>query len=81
MPSAGEKTLKFLLDLCIVEGKLHPIGEKGWYNRNNYRAFFDQQPIDSSSIVQALLTAYRITKNKEYYFLITTRSKGSICYV
>lgn len=63
----AKKTFDFLLDLSIVNEKLYPIGENGWYKRNNKRAFFDQQPIDASSTVQALLTAFRITKNKEYY--------------
>jgi len=63
----GKDSLKFLSDLCIINEKLNPIGEKGWYNRDDKRAFFDQQPIDASSMVQAFLTAYTITKNPDYY--------------
>jgi len=63
----AEKTLNFLSDLCIIENKLYPIGQNGWYNRSNNRAFFDQQPLDASAMVQTFLIAYEITKNKEYY--------------
>ena len=51
----------------IIDGKLHPIGQNGWYNRNRERAFFDQQPLDASSIVQTYLVAYKITKKQEHY--------------
>jgi glycosyltransferase involved in cell wall biosynthesis len=63
----AESSLKFLSDLCIIKGKLHPIGQNGWYNRRDRRAFFDQQPIDSSTMVQTYLTAYEITKKEDYY--------------
>jgi len=63
----AEKTLNFLSDLYIVDGKLSPIGQNGWYNRHDKRAFFDQQPSDASSLVQAFLTAYKVTKNPDYY--------------
>ena len=63
----AEKTFNFLSNLCIVEGKLSPIGQNGWYNRNGKRAFFDQQPVDVSSMVQTFLIANSITKNKDYY--------------
>jgi glycosyltransferase involved in cell wall biosynthesis len=63
----AEKTLRFLTDICIIDKKLSPIGQNGWYSRDNKRAFFDQQPIDASSMVQAYLVAYLVTKNSEYY--------------
>ena len=63
----SEKTLEFLSDILFVDGKLSPVGQKGWCNRNGERAFFDQQPIDASAMVQSYLTAYKITKDKEYY--------------
>jgi hypothetical protein len=30
------------------------------------RAYFDQQPLEASSMVQALTLAYELTDNKEY---------------
>ncbi|MFH1308031.1 MAG: glycosyltransferase [archaeon] len=63
----AEKTLNFLSDVLFINGKLAPIGQNGWYKRSSERAFFDQQPIDASNMVQTYLVAYNITKNKEYY--------------
>jgi hypothetical protein len=63
----AEKTLKFLTNLVFFKDELSPIGQNGWYNRNGVRSFFDQQPIDASSMVQTYLTAYAITKKDDYY--------------
>ncbi|MEM4625201.1 MAG: glycosyltransferase [Candidatus Pacearchaeota archaeon] len=63
----AEESLNFLIDLTIIDGKLYPIGENGWYIRNNQRAFFDQQPIDASSMAQTLLVANKVTGKKDYY--------------
>jgi glycosyltransferase involved in cell wall biosynthesis len=63
----AEKSLKFLTNIVFFKDELSPIGQNGWYNRNGVRSFFDQQPIDASSMVQTYLTAYAITKNEEYY--------------
>lgn len=63
----AKKSLGFLSGLCIVNGKLQPIGQNGWYNRGNRRAFFDQQPVDAFALVQAFIEAYRTTKDRSYY--------------
>ena len=63
----AEKTLDFLSNIVFINDELSPIGQMGWCNRNGKRAFFDQQPIDASSMVQTYLTAYSITKDKKYY--------------
>ncbi len=63
----AEKSLKFLTNLVFVKDILYPIGQNGWYNRNGIRSFFDQQPIDASSMVQTYLTAYAVTKKEDYY--------------
>jgi hypothetical protein len=63
----AERSLKFLTGIVFFKDELSPIGQNGWYNRNGVRSFFDQQPIDASSMVQTYLTAYTITKNEEYY--------------
>ena len=51
-------------NIVFINNELSPVGQKGWCNRNGKRAFFDQQPIDASSMVQTYLTAYLITKDK-----------------
>lgn len=63
----AEKSLGFLTNLVFFKDELSPIGQNGWYNRKGTRSFFDQQPIDASSMVQTYLVAYSITKNKKYY--------------
>ncbi|MBD3253133.1 glycosyltransferase [Candidatus Pacearchaeota archaeon] len=63
----AKRTLKFLTDQMIINGKFNLIGQRGWFIKNNERAFFDQQPIDASAMVQALLTAHFTTGNKDYY--------------
>lgn len=63
----AEKSFKFLSGLVFINRCLHPIGENGWCKRNGERAFFDQQPVDASTMTQTCLVAYNITRNKEYY--------------
>jgi glycosyltransferase involved in cell wall biosynthesis len=63
----AEKTFKFLADISFIDEKLSPVGQEGWFVKGNKRAFFDQQPIDASTLVQTFLIAHRITKKQEYY--------------
>jgi len=63
----AKKTIDFLLNTLIVDGKLVLIGNKGWYHKDNKRALYDQQPVDAASMVQTLLIAYKITKKRSYY--------------
>ncbi len=63
----AERSLDFLTNIVFFKDELSPIGQNGWYNRHGIRSFFDQQPIDASSMVQTYLIAYSITGNKKYY--------------
>ena len=63
----AEKSLKFLTELTFIDGKICLIGQNGWCKKNGRRSFFDQQPVDASSLVHTYLTAYSVTGNKEYY--------------
>jgi len=63
----AKKTLDFLTNLMLINGEFCPIGQNGWYNRHGERAFFDQQPLDVSGIVLTYLTAFKITKEKDFY--------------
>ena len=63
----AEKTLNFLSSIVLLDNKLVLIGHNGWFNKNGKRAFYDQQPVDAASMVQAYLAAYKITKKEEYY--------------
>jgi glycosyltransferase involved in cell wall biosynthesis len=62
----AEKTLGFLNSITFDKEFFAPIGQDGWYFRNGKRAFFDQQPEDTSSAVEALVTAYEVTNKKVY---------------
>ncbi len=62
----AEESLEFLSNLVFIDNKLVLIGHNGWFNYRGKRAFFDQQPIDAASMVQACLTAHRITQKQEY---------------
>jgi len=65
--TVGKRTLNFLSKSVFIDDCLSPIGQKGWMNRNGKRAFFDQQPVDASSLVQTYLIAYEVTGIKDYY--------------
>ena len=67
-------TLDFLVSITFEKNLFSPIGQNGWYFRDGKRAYFDQQPEDASSMVEALVTAYKITKKKEYL------TKANICF-
>lgn len=63
----GEKSLDFLSGITFEKKQyFSPIGQDGWYFRNGKRAYFDQQPEDTASAVEALLVAYEISKKKKY---------------
>ncbi len=62
----AEKTLHFLSDITFQDDTLYPIGQNGWFKKNEKRAYFDQQPIDASAMVMAYLTAFKVTKDKHY---------------
>ncbi len=61
------EALNFLSDIIFVDDNLAPIGQDGWYHKKGERAFFDQQAVDASAMVQAHITAYRLTGNVDYY--------------
>ena len=63
----AEESLEFLTSLVMIDKKLVLIGHNGWYNRGQERAFYDQQPVDASSMVQAYMIAYKVTGEPEYF--------------
>jgi len=63
----AEKSMKFLMSVTFEkENIFSPIGQDGWYFRNGKRAYFDQQPEDTASAIEALITAHTVTKKKLY---------------
>ncbi len=62
----AEETMKFLGRVSFEHGYFSAIGQDGWYHRDGRRAYFDQQPEDTASAVEALATAFEVTKKKTY---------------
>ncbi len=62
----AESALKFLAPISFEKNYFSPIGQDGWYFRDGKRAYFDQQPEDAASAVEALVKAYEITKKEDY---------------
>jgi len=62
----AEKSLKFLMGITFEKDYFSPIGQKGWYFRFGKRAYFDQQPEETSSMVQTLIIANQVTKKEIY---------------
>jgi hypothetical protein len=62
----GKESLDFLIETQFVNGVFHPIGTNGWYRKEGNRAFYDQQPIEASCMVEACITANRALKEKRY---------------
>lgn len=68
---AAQRTLGFLSDTLHVRAKTQregsekvparrlfvPVGNRGWYSRSGPRAFYDQQPVDTGSMVEAYVAA------------------------
>jgi hypothetical protein len=67
MVETGMKALRWLLEIQTDhKGHFMPIGNHGWFARNEKPARFDQQPIEVQHMVDALLKAHDITGQREY---------------
>ena len=62
----GECTLRFLIKNTFEETTFVPIGQDGWFFKGKERAYFDQQPVEASYMVQTLITAFNISGNNYY---------------
>jgi len=62
----AEESINFLTKVSFDKEYYNAIGQDGWYFRNGKRAYFDQQPEDASSAVEALVQAFKTTANKKY---------------
>ena len=62
-------TCKFLLANTFNGTHFSFIGCKGWYERGEHKATFDQQPIDAAGTVMMLRDAYEATKNERFLTL------------
>lgn len=62
----AEESIDFLAKVSFDKEYYNAIGQDGWYFRNGKRAYFDQQPEDAASAVEALVEAYKVTNSKKY---------------
>jgi len=62
----AEESLKFLLEVQIINDTFVPIGNKGWYQKGQARPMYDQQSIEAASMTEALISSYRATSNPQY---------------
>ena len=64
MIDAGLKSLQWLLDIQTADdGHLSIIGNEGWYQKDEQKAQFAQQPLEAYAMVDACLSAATITKD------------------
>jgi hypothetical protein len=60
------ESMDFLVRTQIVNGIFMPIGNDGWYKRSEERAFYDQQPLEASAMVETAVEAYYTTMDNKY---------------
>jgi len=65
----AQKTSQFLLDNTFNGEHFSFIGCKGFFERGQTRAAFDQQPIEAASTVMMLRAAYDATHNNDFLTL------------
>jgi hypothetical protein len=66
MIDMGLNALKWLLAIQTEDGHFVPIGNNGWYKQGGLKARFDQQPIESSTMIEACIEAFSITRDKTW---------------
>ncbi|MCE5341442.1 MAG: glycosyltransferase family 4 protein [Planctomycetaceae bacterium] len=67
MAEAGLESLCWLADLQHSKtGYFVPVGSNGFYPKNGEKARFDQQPVETQTMVSACLEAYRITGDNRW---------------
>jgi hypothetical protein len=68
----AEESLKFLLEVQILNNIFVPIGNKGWYKKGKPRSIYDQQSVEAASMTEAALSAYRETGDRYYKTMAQT---------
>jgi hypothetical protein len=69
---AARRTIQFLTDTLIIDGRLEIIGNDGWYVHGEKRSWYDQQTIDAGYTVHLYMTAYKLLGDKTYLDLART---------
>lgn len=59
-------SLNFLIEKHFKNNIFVPIGQRGWYIKDGKRSYYDQQPLEATSMILALLAADKIIPNRKY---------------
>ncbi len=62
----GLESLDFLLAETFKDDIFIPIGQRGWYFKDGKKAYYDQQPIEASYMIQSLILAYKVSRMEKY---------------
>lgn len=62
----AHRSLEFLTEALIVDGRLDLVGNAGWYLKGGQRAIYDQQTIDAGYTVMMYAQAYM--RHREQYY-------------
>jgi hypothetical protein len=63
---ACRRTMDFLTEALIVDGRLEVVGNDGWYMRGGDRAWYDQQSVDAGYTVCLYADAYRLSGDQTF---------------
>jgi len=62
----AEISLDFLLSQYFMKGQIKVISNRGWFKKNNERAFYGEQPIEVATTIIVLDLFYDVTRKKKY---------------
>ncbi|MGR4066071.1 MAG: glycosyltransferase [Vulcanimicrobiaceae bacterium] len=62
----GLESLAFYENVTLLEERFVPIGSNGWYWRGRERAFFAQQPLEATAMIDAELAAFDATGDRHH---------------
>ncbi len=74
MKQMGFISLKWLMNTQIEGGHLVPVGNRGWYKKNEKKARFDQQPLEAYALNEACITAFKVSEENHWL------AKARICF-
>ncbi len=62
----AEESLKFLLEVQMLDNIFVPIGNLGWYKKGRPRSMYDQQSVEAASMTEATISAFHATGKSHY---------------
>lgn len=72
MSNIGLRSLKWLFYIQYENGHFVPIGNDDWFHHGKNKARFDQQPLEAHAMIDACITAYQFSHNKDWLRRATT---------